>query len=188
MDNKIYKLLVDNGAITSGHFILTSGLHSDRYIEKFRVLENPHSLGIICKEMAKIFKDEKIDIVVSAAIGGILLSSGVASELNVNGIFTERVNGKMELKRGFNIPQGYNILIVEDIVTTGGSIIEIISLLDKLDVNIAGICSLAHRGDFVDFGYIYKTLTRIDIDTWREENIPDWLNVIPITKPGSTGK
>ena len=188
MDDKIYKLLVDKGAISTGHFILTSGLHSDKYIEKFRVLEDPKSLNIICKEMAAIYNNRNIDIVISAAIGGILLSSGVASELNVNGIFTERVDGSMVLKRGFNIPDGYNVLIVEDIVTTGGSIVEIVSLLEKLNVNIIGICSLAHRGDFIDFGYNYHTLSKIEIDTWEEDEIPDWLKNIPITKPGSTGK
>ena len=97
--NRIYTLLEDKGAIISGHFILTSGLHSNMYIEKFRVLEDPESLDIICKEMADKFKN--IDIVVSAAVGGILISSGVARELGVKGIFAERVNGELIFKRGF---------------------------------------------------------------------------------------
>tara|TARA_Y100001970_G_scaffold288906_1_gene417644 strand:+ start:855 stop:1421 length:567 start_codon:yes stop_codon:yes gene_type:complete len=188
MDNKIYQLLVEKGAIMSGHFVLTSGLHSNQYIEKFRVLEDPKALKIICKSMAKIYENSNIDIVVSAAIGGILISSGVADQLNVKGIFAERINGKMVFKRGFLIPEGSNVLVVEDIVTTGGSIKEILSILESLKVNIAGICSLAHRGDKVDFGYQYDTLTNINIDTWDELNIPNWLDEIPITKPGSTGK
>ena len=94
----------------------------------------------------------------------------------------------MVLKICFNIPDGYDVLVVEDIFTTGVSIFEIVSLLEKLDVNIVGICSLAHRGDIIDFGYSYNTLSKIEIDTWEEDSIPDWLKNIPITKPGSTGK
>ena len=94
----------------------------------------------------------------------------------------------MTIKRGFQILENSNVLVVEDIVTTGGSIKEIIALLEPLNVNIVGICSLAHRGDIIDFGYKYHPLTKIDIQSWEENNIPDWLNDIPITKPGSTGK
>ena len=186
MNNKIYNLLVDKGAIMQGHFVLTSGLHSNKYIEKFRVLEDPNSLEIICREMAAKF--DEVDIVVSAAIGGILLSSGVAKEYNVNGIFCERIEGELVFKRGFEIPEGSNVLIVEDIVTTGGSIKEIINLLKDYSVNIKGICSLAHRGDNIDFGYKYEPLMQIDIETWKSNEIPDWLSEIQITKPGSTGK
>ena len=186
MKNIIYDLLVNKKAIMQGHFILTSGLHSNKYIEKFRVLEDPKSLEIISREMASKFND--IDIVVSAAIGGILLSSGVAKEYGVNGIFCERVNNKLVFKRGFKIPEGSNVLIVEDIVTTGGSIREIISLLKDYNLNIQGICSLAHRGADINFGYRYKPLVQIDIETWNDENIPNWLAEIKITKPGSTGK
>jgi len=184
--NRIYTLLEDKGAIMSGHFILTSGLHSNMYIEKFRVLEDPESLDIICKEMADKFKN--IDIVVSAAVGGILISSGVARELGVKGIFAERVNGELIFKRGFKIPENSNVLIVEDIVTTGGSIKEIILLLNNQSINIVGICSLAHRGEIIDFGYDYKTLVKVNIETWEDKNIPSWLAEIPISKPGSTGK
>ena len=184
--NKIHKLLEEKEAIMSGHFVLTSGLHSNLYIEKFRVLEDPKSLDIICKEMASKFKN--IDIVVSAAIGGILLSSGVARELGTKGIFAERINGDLLFKRGFKIPENANILIVEDIVTTGGSIKEIIHLLKNKNINIIGICSLAHRGEMIDFGYAYKTLVKVNIETWEPKDLPDWLQEIPITKPGSTGK
>ena len=188
MNNKIYELLVKKGAVMSGHFVLTSGLHSNQYIEKFRVLEDPNSLKMICKSMAELYRDSSVDIVVSAAIGGILISSGVADELNVNGIFSERVNGEMVFKRGFTIPENSNVLVVEDIVTTGGSIKEILSILKTLKVNIVGVCSLAHRGEDIDFGCRYETLTNINIETWTKDDIPDWLDEIPITKPGSTGK
>ena len=188
MNNKIYDLLIKKKAIMSGHFVLTSGLHSNRYIEKFRVLEDPESLTAICKEIASEFKNDNIDIVVGAAIGAILISSGVAKELGVYGIFTERIDGEMVFKRGFSISEGARVLVVEDIVTTGGSIKEIISLLESLNVEIVAISSLAHRGELIDFGYKYAPLVEVPIESWDENNIPDWLNEIPITKPGSTGK
>ena len=188
MNNKIYDLLIKKKAIISGHFVLTSGLHSNRYIEKFRVLEDPDSLNSISEEIASKFKNDNIDIVVGAAIGAILISSGVAKELGVYGIFTERINGEMVFKRGFSILEGARVLVVEDIVTTGGSIKEIISLLESLNVEIVGISSLAHRGELINFGYKYVPLVEIAIESWDENNIPDWLNEIPITKPGSTGK
>ncbi len=184
----IKDLLFDMGAIMSGHFVLTSGLHSNQYIEKFRVLEDPDSLDFICKKMSENFIDDDIDIVIGAAIGGILLSLGVARELGCKGIFAERVKGQMMFKRGFQIPDGANILIVEDIVTTGGSIKELIDLLKIMNVNLKGVVSLAHRGENSDFGYKYISLCEIEIKTWESNNIPEWLNKIPITKPGSTGK
>jgi len=188
MDNEIYELLVDRGAIMEGHFVLTSGLHSNKYVEKFRILEDPKSLSTICKAMADKYRDTNVDIVVSAAIGGILISSGVAKELGVKGIFCERVNGEMIFKRGFSIPEDANVLVVEDIVTTGGSIKEILLILSSLNINLIGVCTLAHRGDPINFGCNYDTLVNIDIETWEEGCIPDWLDQIPITKPGSTGK
>jgi len=188
MDNKIYKLLIDKGAIMEGHFVLTSGLHSNKYVEKFRILEDPKALSLICKEMASKYLDKNVDIVVSAAIGGILISSGVARELGVKGIFCERVNGEMIFKRGFSIPEGANVLVVEDIVTTGGSIKEILEILSFLNINLVGVCTLAHRGELINFGCNYNTLVNIDIETWEDDKVPAWLEQIPITKPGSTGK
>ena len=172
-----------------GHFILTSGLHSDKYIEKFRILENPDTLDKICEQMHLKFKNCRVDVVIGAAIGGILLSSTVAKYFNVKGIFSERQKGKMTLKRGFHIPKGSNVLIVEDIVTTGGSIFEVIELIETMDINIVGVCSMVHRSkDEINFAHEYKTLLKLKIDTWEPNNLPSHLIDTPITKPGSTGK
>ena len=188
-EKELYNLLLDNGAVMEGHFVLTSGLHSDKYIEKFRVLENPKILDKICEQMYLKFRDSHVDVVIGAAIGGILLASTVAKYFNVKGIFSERQEGEMTLKRGFHMPEGSNILIVEDIVTTGGSIFEVIELVKTMDVNIVGVCSLVHRSkDDIDFGYEYKTLLKLKIDTWEPNNLPSHLIDTPITKPGSTGK
>tara|TARA_Y100000590_G_scaffold398021_1_gene480051 strand:- start:242 stop:814 length:573 start_codon:yes stop_codon:yes gene_type:complete len=186
---EIMDLLKWTGAIMKGHFKLTSGRHSDTYIEKFRLLENPIALDKICLTMAEKFEDQNIDLVASAAIGGILLSGGVGKHLNCKHLFSERVDGKMVFKRGFNIEKGSNILIVEDIVTTGGSIVELIDLISTYDANIKGIVSIVNRSEKnLDFNYPFISLLNIPTQSWDKNKIPDWLSKIPITKPGSTGK
>ena len=188
-EKELYNLLLENGAIMEGHFVLTSGLHSDKYIEKFRVLENPDALDKICEQMHLKFKNCDVDVVIGAAIGGILLASTVAKYFNVKGIFSERQKGKMTLKRGFHIPEGSNVLIVEDIVTTGGSIFELIELIESMAINIVGVCSMVHRSkDEINFVYEYKTLLKLKIDTWEPNHLPNHLIDTPITKPGRTGK
>ncbi len=187
--NEVLNLLEWSGAILKGHFKLTSGKHSDQYIEKFRLLENPIALDQICASMAEIYKDKNIDLVVSAAVGGILLAGGVGRYLNTKHIFSERVEGKMVFKRGFHIEPKQNIIIVEDIVTTGGSINEIIELVEEYDANIIGIVSIVDRNDKLKiFKYSYETLLNFPAQSWDEEKCPDWLKKIPIQKPGSTGK
>ena len=187
--DEIIKKLEETGAILEGHFLLTSGKHSNKYIEKFRILENPDTLDLVCKEMAQLFKDKKVEIVLSAAIGGILLCGGVGRHLNVKHIFAERVDGQLCLRRGFNLPEGVKVLIVEDIVTTGGSIFELIELSNSYGAEIIGICSLVDRSLIKnDFKYEYKSLLELPIDSWEEKDIPDWLAEIPITSPGRSGK
>ncbi len=186
---EVLDLLEWSGAIMKGHFKLTSGKHSNRYIEKFRLLENPIALDKICSAMADVYNNEKIDLVVSAAIGGILISGGVGRHLNVKHIFSERENGEMKFKRGFDIEKNKRVLIVEDIVTTGGSINEIIELVEKYDANIVGITSIVDRNDKkMNFKYPYETLLNFPVESWNEKECPDCLMEIPINKPGSTGK
>ena len=186
---EVKNLLEWSGAILNGHFKLTSGKYSDQYIEKFRLLENPIALDKICSTMADIYMDKKIDLVVSAAIGGILIAGGVGRYLNIKHIFSERINGRMVFKRGFFIEENQNILIVEDIVTTGGSINELINLIEQYKGNIIGIISIVDRNDKTsNFKYEYETLLNFPSKSWNLEDCPDWLKKIPIEKPGSTGK
>ena len=187
--DNIIKKLEETGAILEWHFLLTSGKHSNKYIEKFRILENPETLDIVCKEMAQLFKDKEISIVLSAAIGGILLCGGVGLHLGLKHIFAERIDGKLCLRRGFDLPKGINVLIVEDIVTTGGSIFELIELSNEYGANVVGICSLVDRAlEQIDFGHDYKTLLTMPVESWEESEVPDWLREIPITSPGRSGK
>ena len=187
--NKILDILIETGAILEGHFLLTSGKHSNKYVEKFRLIEQPESLDLVCSAMADLYKDQEIDLVLGAAVGGILISGGVGRELNLKHIFTERVNSIMELRRGFEINKGSKVLIVEDIVTTGGSIFELIDVVNKNNGEVVGITSILDRNEKpVDFGFSYKPLIQYPVQSWSPKDIPDWLNEIPITQRGRSGK
>ena len=182
-------LLVSSGAILNGHFLLTSGRHSNRYIEKFRVLEDPDFLNKITYGMAEYYKNKNIDIVLGAAIGGILIAGGVGRHLGVKHIFSERINGKMELKRGFTLPKGSRVLIVEDIITTGGSVFELIKLAKENDAKIIGAINLVERSiEKIDFNINSITLLNLPNESWDQSNCPLCENNIPLTKRGRTGK
>ena len=187
--NKILKTLINTDAILEGHFLLTSGKHSTKYIEKFRLLENPKSLNFICKTIAEKYRSEKIDIVLGAAIGGILIAGGVGRHLNVKNIFTERVKGSMELRRDFEIKKNDRILIVEDIVTTGGSIKELIDVAEDCNADIIGIASILDRNlELVDFKYKYSPLVQYSVESWLEQDCPSCKKNLSITKRGRSGK
>ena len=186
---EVLDLLEWSGAIMKGHFRLTSGRHSDTYIEKFRLLENPIALDKICVTMSEKFSANDIDLVVGAAIGGILLAGGVGKHLNTKHIFSERDNGTMKFKRGFTIEENNKIIIVEDIITTGGSVKELIELLLTLNANIIGIICIVNRSEEnIDFGYPFISLLNLPSQSWDQRNCPGCSKQMPLTKPGSTGK
>ena len=182
-------LLEKSGAILNGHFLLTSGRHSNRYIEKFRVLEKPVALDKICQQMARIFEEKNIQIVLGAAIGGILIAGGVGRHLGVKHIFSERVNGKMELRRGFDLPPGIRVLIVEDIITTGGSVFELIELAQQCKAEIVGVVNLVERSaTSIDFGVNSTPLLNLPSESWEKNNCPLCRDNIHFTQRGRTGK
>ena len=186
---ELLNLLKETGAIMDGHFLLTSGRHSNVYIEKFRVLENPAALDEVCREMAEIVKNQNIALVLGAAIGGILIAGGVGRHLGVKHIFCERVNEKMELRRGFCITKGQRIVIVEDIITTGGSAIELIKLADRQDAEIIHVVNLVDRSSGgVNFGVPSTALLTIPSESWEPENCVLCKQGMEITQRGRTGK
>ena len=182
-------LLQKTGAMLEGHFLLSSGRHSDVYIEKFRILENPRALDDVCREMAEIVKDQNIELVLGSAIGGILISGGVGRHLGVKHIFCERVNGKMELRRGFCITKDQRIVIVEDIITTGGSVIELIELAERQEAEIMHVVNLVDRSSGgVGFGVPSTALLTIASESWEPENCVLCKQGMAITQRGRTGK
>ncbi|RMZ49427.1 orotate phosphoribosyltransferase [Candidatus Marinimicrobia bacterium PRS2] len=186
---ELLKLLQETGAMLEGHFLLTSGRHSNMYIEKFRVLENPRALDEVCKAMSEIVQNQNVDLVLGAAIGGILIAGGVGRHLAVKHIFSERVDGKMELRRGFFITKGQRIIIVEDIITTGGSVFELIQLAKVHEAEIAHVVNLVDRssGD-VNFEVPTTALLTIPSESWKPEDCPLCQQGEDITRRGRTGK
>ena len=186
---ELQSLLEESGAILNGHFLLTSGCHSNRYIEKFRVLEKPDALDKVCKEMAALYQDKNIQIVLGAAIGGILIAGGVGRHLGVKHIFSERVNGKMELRRGFDLPSGIRVLIVEDIITTGGSVFELIELANEYNVEIVGVVNLVERSaEPINFGIPSTPLLNLPSESWEQKDCPLCRDKVLFTQRGRTGK
>ena len=187
--HKLLNLLRETGAMLDGHFLLTSGLHSNMYIEKFRILENPKSLDQVCLAMAKIIKNDDIDLVLGAAIGGILIAGGVGRHLGKKHVFSERIDGKMELRRGFSISKEERIVIVEDIITTGGSVIELIHLAEEHEAQIIHVVNLVDRSlDGIDFGYPSTALLNLPSKSYKSDDCPLCIQGLPLTERGRTGK
>ena len=183
---EVKELLLKHGAILEGHFLLTSGLHSGMYVEKFQVLQYPKATEKLCEGFAEKFKDEKIDVVIGPVTGGIILAHETAKHFGTRAIFAERDNGRMTIKRGFEIQPAERVLIVEDIVTTGGSVMEVIDVVREWGGIVAGVAMLVDRsGGTVDFGVPAKALLTLKIDTFTPENCPLCKAGTPLVKRGS---
>lgn len=185
----IIKILKESNALMEGHFILTSGLHSAQYIEKFRILEKPKYTVLLCKDIAEHFRKEQISVVAGPMTGGIIIAYEVARQLGVKSIFTERVEGKMKFKRGFSLTGQDRVLIVEDIITTGGSIFEVIEEVNKFNSKIAGLGYLIDRSNGkVKFPFPSHALLTLNIETYSPDDCPLCKKGIQAVKPGSTNK
>ena len=187
---EVRTLLVKTGAIMDGHFLLTSGLHSPHYVEKFNVLQHPAYTAQLCAAMAEKFKDAEIETVVGPVTGGILLAHETGKSLGTRAIFTERVDGKMTFRRGFSLREGERVLIVEDIVTTGGSIKEVIEVVKAAGAVPVAVSMLVDRsGGKADFGDVPHTaLLTMDVETYSPDTCPLCAKGVPMTKRGRTGK
>lgn len=184
---EVKELFIQTGAIMEGHFLLTSGLHSPMYVEKFQVLQHPKHTESLCKALADKFADKNIEVVVGPVTGGILLAHEVGKALGTRAIFTERENGKMTFRRGFKLAKGERVLIVEDIVTTGGSVKEVVDAVKEQGGIPVGIGMLVNRsGGKVDFGEVpYQALLNLTVTTYQPEKCPLCQAGEPMTKRGS---
>lgn len=189
-EQEVKELLIKTSAIMEGHFLLTSGLHSPMYVEKFNVLQHPQYTEKLCQELAKRFADKNIQTVVGPMTGGILLAHEVGKSLGTRAIFTERVDGKMAFRRGFSLAKGERVLIVEDIVTTGGSVKEVIDVVKSEGAIPVGVGLLVDRsGGKANFGDVpHEALLKLDVQTYKPEECPLCHDNVPMTKRGSTGK
>ena len=184
--NDILEIFRSTGALLEGHFVLTSGRHSDTYFQCAKVLQYPEYLTLFSRIIADHFEDDKIDTVISPAIGGIVVGTDVGRQLGVKTIFTERKDGAMKLRRGFEIEKGERILIVEDVLTTGGSIKEVIGIVKENKGEIAGVGVVVDRSGG-NIKLYKKQVAVIENKTisFDENEIPEYLAEIPIQKPGS---
>lgn len=188
-ESEIFQIFKDSGALLEGHFVLTSGLHSPQYVEKFRVLEQPKYTAMLCADIAEKFKGDGVTVVVGPMTGGIILAHEVGKNLGTKAIFTERVDGKMTFRRGFSLSPNDRVLIVEDIISTGGSVQEVIYAVEDFGAEIIGIgCLVDRSGGKADFGYRFEPLVKMDVVVYKPEDCPLCKDKVPITKPGSTGK
>lgn len=188
-EEEVMQMLEKTQAVLHGHFLLTSGLHSPMYVEKFNVLQYPKYTEALCKEIATRYINDNIELVVGPMTGGILLAYEVGKNLGTRAIFTERENGKMVFKRGFHIEPGTRVLVVEDIVTTGGSVFEVLNAVKGQGGIPVGVGLLVDRsGGKVDFGIRTEALLHLNVETFKSEACPLCAKKIAFTKRGRTGK
>ncbi len=181
------KIFSDSGALLNGHFRLTSGRHSNQYMQCAQVLKYPVYTEQLSRHLAEKFASDGIELVVGPAMGGIIIAYEVARQLGVENIFCERENGAMALRRGFEIKPGQKVLVVEDVVTTGGSVKEVIEVIKSLCGVVAGVGVLVDRsGGAVDFGVKTEAVLTMDIESWEDAACPLCQEgKLPAVKPGS---
>jgi orotate phosphoribosyltransferase len=183
-----HSLFMEHGALLEGHFRLSSGRHSNRYLQCARVLQYPRVARRLGEALAKQMRNIEADLVIAPAIGGILVAHEVAAALNVRAIFGERKDGKMTLRRGFRIAPGERCIVTEDVITTGKSTLEIISLVKENGGTVAAVGALADRsGGFIEAlaSYPIFSLMKLDVVSWDPGECPLCREGIPVESPGS---
>lgn len=182
----------ESGALLEGHFRLTSGLHSNQYFQCAKVLQFPRLCDILCGDIASQFRSAGVAVVIAPALGGIVVGQEVGRQLNVRTLFAERSEGAMQLRRGFEITPGERVLVCEDVVTTGGSVGEVIEIVKKSGGHVAGVGYIVDRsGGAVRFpveagGVQYPVLT-MKVVTYQPDRCPLCQQGLPLVKPGSRG-
>ena len=184
MTLNLTKELQDRGALLDGHFRLSSGRHSNRFIQKFRILEDPSILDPVAREIADSFRESHPTIVVSAAVGGIILGYEVARALGTKAIFVEKENGVPTLRRSFELNKNDRVLVVEDVVTTGGSVKEVLDVVRTAGATPVGVGVIVRRGE-ADFGVETHALLDMPIVSYGERECPQCAAGEAITDPGS---
>ena len=186
---KSLNILKKTNALLEGHFVLSSGLHSSKYIQCAKLLSFPNLADKICKSLAnKIKKKFKgIDLILAPAMGGVIIGYEIGKLLKKETIFCERVNGKFTLRRGFNIKKGARVLIIEDVITTGKSSLECVKLIKKSKAKLIGFASIIDRSTKQSLKINSRIIShlKIDVPTYRANKLPLELKSIPITTPGS---
>jgi orotate phosphoribosyltransferase len=190
-DGQLLRLFEESGALLRGHFLLSSGNHSDRYIEKFNLLRRPRDTEAVCRSFVDRFRESRIDVVAGPTTGGILLAFEVARQLGVAAAYAERVSDgslEREFRRGTRFQAGARVLLVDDILTTGGSIRGTISTLEQAGTEIVAISVLVDRsaGEIEFSPYPLVPLLSMKVESWAPDACPLCAQGIPLIKPGTT--
>ena len=186
---KSLNILKKTNALLEGHFVLSSGLHSSKYIQCAKLLSFPHLSKNICNSLAKKIKKKfkSIDLILAPAMGGVIIGYEIGKILKKETIFCERVNGKFALRRGFHIKKGSKVLIIEDVITTGKSSLECVKLITKPGAKLIGFASIIDRSTKNSLKIKKNIIShmKIDVPTFKKNNLPESLKNIQITVPGS---
>jgi len=185
---KVLNLMEELGALHRGHFLLSSGRHSDTYFQCARLLQFPELARELGAEMAAFFADTAHDLVVSPAMGGILVGHEVARALGRRFVFTERQDGVMTIRRGFGLEEGEKVVIAEDVVTRGTSLLEVIAVIEAAGGRVVGLTSIIDRtGGEVELPLPLHSLARVTVETWVPDGCPLCAQDVEVVKPGSRG-
>ncbi len=182
---QILSIFKQTNALLEGHFQLTSGLHSSQYFQCAKVLQHPQHAATLCGIIAGRFNGEDIDVVIAPALGGIVVGQEVGRQLDARTLFAERKDGVMQLRRGFEIKKGERVLVCEDVITTGGSVGEVIAIVKRLGGAVAGVGAIVDRsGGTVALENLFATIT-MKVVTYAPDTCPLCAKGVPIHKPGS---
>ncbi len=188
----VFKILKETGAVMEGHFRLTSGYHSKYYLQCARLLQHPDITYKLASRAISLIGSSvdmnKVSAVVSPAIGGILWGYMLAYIAGCRMIFTERKTKKMELRRGFELKHGWEVIVAEDVVTTGSSVKEVIEICEKRGAAVKAVASIVDRSDSLKFKCLYYYLIKLDIDIYKPSECRLCREDIPIVYPGSKKK
>ncbi|MDP4152261.1 MAG: orotate phosphoribosyltransferase [Bacillota bacterium] len=185
-EQRVLEIMKDAGVLLEGHFLLTSGRHSNRYLQCAKIFQHPNYSEELCAALAEKFKDDNIELVIGPAMGAVQMAYEVSRQLHVQNFFTEREDGVMKLRRGFHVEPGTRVLVVEDVVTTGGSVKEVIDLIKEAGGVPAGVGVIVDRSaGKTDFGCKLASVISLDVESWEAENCPVCKTGIPLVKHGS---
>lgn len=185
MPVNLESMLEESGAILKGHFLLTSGRHSNIYFEKFRVLEQPEVLTALTAELAERARELQVDLIVGPTTGGIIIAFDVARHLGISARYVESVNGVKQLRRNASIPDNSRVLIVDDVLTTGLSLQETKAVVDACGGTCVGYGVLIDRSESFEPELPLLSAYRVEAKSYDPDNVPDWLAQTPIQKPGT---
>lgn len=182
---EVLEILEREKAVQKGHFLLSSGLHSDTYVQCMRVLQHPHLAESLADELARGFARVPVDVVISPALGGIIIGYMVAMALRRRMVFAERENRRLTLRRGQALEGGEKALVVEDVITTGGSVQELMELVRSRGADVSGLGAIIERGEDRDFGVPKKVLVRLQAPVWEPADCPLCREGLELEAPGS---